>query len=191
MDALDSTTLLRRAREGSREALEELYTRCAGKLLSLIRLRMGKHLRAQLESRDILQATMLRSYERLSQFEGGSTDSLMAWLARIAQNEVRDRVDHQQRQRRDATLDVPLDGLSQELAATVRSALSRVVWDEQAEQLERALEALDEPKRELVVMRKLEELSFKQIGERLNKSEDACRMAFARAMTALTLKANG
>ena len=34
----------------------------------------------------------------------------------------------------------------------------------------------------------LEELSFREIGARLDKSEDACRMAFARAMTALTLR---
>src|SRR5438128_2380959 len=96
---------------GSTRALEELYARSAGKLLSLIRLRMGKQLRAELESRDILQATMLRGFERLPQFEGTNSDSLMAWLARIAENEVRDRVDHQHAQRRDATLEVPIDGL--------------------------------------------------------------------------------
>jgi DNA-directed RNA polymerase specialized sigma24 family protein len=35
----------------------------------------------------------------------------------------------------------------------------------------------------------LEERSFGEIAARLGKSEDACRMAFARAMTALTLRA--
>jgi len=37
------------------------------------------------------------------------------------------------------------------------------------------------------MLRKFEELSFKEIGERLGKSPDACRMLLARAMTALTL----
>ena len=38
------------------------------------------------------------------------------------------------------------------------------------------------------MLRKLEELSFAEIGERLGRSPDACRMLLARAMTALTLK---
>jgi hypothetical protein len=39
--------------------------------------------------------------------------SLMAWLARIAENEIRDRADYHARQRRDARLEVPLEvGLS-------------------------------------------------------------------------------
>lgn len=181
----DSASLLLRAREGSAEALDALYARCGGKLLALIRLRMGQELRAQLESRDILQATLLKSFERLAQFEGGQA-SVMAWLARIAENEVKDRLDFQRRQRRDAAREVPLDEPGRQVPSAMSSALSRVVWDERAQQLERALEALDESQRELIVLRKLEELSFKEIGVRLGKSEDACRMAFARAMAALT-----
>src|SRR5450432_272 len=127
MEALDSTTLLLRARAGSKEALEALYAHCAGKLLSIIRLRMGQKLRAQVESRDIVQVTMMRGFERFTQFDGQGGSALMAWLARIAENELRDRVDHQGRQRRNSTMDVPLDDLSRELQAHVRSALSAVV----------------------------------------------------------------
>jgi hypothetical protein len=57
----------------------------AGKLLGLIRLRLGRTLRAQMESRDILQATLLKSFEHLPQFEQSDSASLMAWLARIAE----------------------------------------------------------------------------------------------------------
>ena len=45
--------------------------------------------------------------------------------------------------------------------------------------------------RELIVLRKLEELSYREIGERMGKSPDACRMLLARAMTALTLATRG
>ena len=44
-----------------------------------------------------------------------------------------------------------------------------------------------EAQREAIVLRKLEELSFREIGERLGRSEDASRMLFGRAMAALTL----
>jgi RNA polymerase sigma-70 factor (ECF subfamily) len=182
----ESASLLMRARGGSSEAWDALYGRCASKLLALIRVRMGQALRAQLESRDILQGALLKGFERLPQFHGESGASLMAWLARIAENELRDRVDHQHRQRRDAAQTVGLEEAGAEVQAQVRSALSQLVWTEQAERLERALESLEEAQRELIVLRKLEELSFKEIGLRLEKSEDACRMAFGRAMAELT-----
>jgi DNA-directed RNA polymerase specialized sigma24 family protein len=38
------------------------------------------------------------------------------------------------------------------------------------------------------MLRKFEELGFAEIGERLGKTEDACRVAFARAMAALTVR---
>jgi DNA-directed RNA polymerase specialized sigma24 family protein len=40
----------------------------------------------------------------------------------------------------------------------------------------------------VIILRSYEELSFAEIGARLGKSEDACRMLFARAMTALTMR---
>ena len=109
MDRRESCELLRRTKVGSAEALDELYRRFASKLLALIRLRLGKSLRSHLESRDILQATLLKSFQRIEQFEGSDSQSLMAWLAAIAQNEIRDQADYYGRQKRDAARHVPLD----------------------------------------------------------------------------------
>ena len=187
MDREESTALLRRAKAGSAGALEELYGRVAGKLLALIRLRMGRRLRARMESRDILQAALLKSYQHIGQFERSDTRSLMAWMARIAENEIRDQADFHGRRRRDAGRDVPLGEGTLDAQSPARSALSQVVWTEEAERLERAMESLPEHHREVIVLRKLEELGFREIGERLGKSEDGCRMLFGRAMAALTL----
>jgi RNA polymerase sigma-70 factor (ECF subfamily) len=182
-----SSELLQRARSGSPEALNLLYERCAGRLLAFIRLRLGKELRLRLESRDILQATLLKSVEHLGELKGDQTQSLMAWLARIAEHEIRDCADFHHRQRRDAAREMPLDD-DAPLPALTRSALSRVILDERASHLEAALETLSADHREVILLRKFEELSFAEIGRRLGKSEDACRMLLARAMTALTLK---
>lgn len=184
----ESTALLREARRGSPEALGELFERYGGRLLALIRFRMGRTLRARIESRDILQATLLKSFQRLDQFEGADGKSLMGWLIRIAENEIRDQVDFQHRQRRDIEAGIPLDDISRQLAATGRSALSEAALNQQADYLTRALDGLEPDHREVIVLRKLEELSFKEVGERLGRSEDACRMLLARAMVALTLK---
>jgi RNA polymerase sigma-70 factor (ECF subfamily) len=188
MTRQESTVLLREARQGSQEALGELYARYGTRLMAFIRVRMGRDLRSRVESRDILQATLLKSFQRIAQFEGGDGATLMGWLVRIAENEIRDHVDYQHRQRRDVSAGVPIDAGGFEIAARVRSALSEAVMKEDAERLGAALEALDPDYREVIVLRKLEELSFKDVAARMGRSEDACRMLLARAMVALTLK---
>ena len=184
----ESTVLLREARQGSPDALGELYARYGGRLLAFIRMKMGRDLRARIESRDILQATLLKSFQRLAQFEGGNAATLMGWLVRIAENEIRDQVDFQHRRRRDVAAAVPLDAGGIDIPASVRSALSAAVLNEQAERLGAALETMEPDHREVIVLRKLEELSFKDVAARMGRSEDACRMLLARAMVALTLK---
>src|SRR5262245_29048206 len=184
----DSAALLAQARDGSAEALGALFERHAKRLLALIRVRLGPSLRAHLESRDILQETWLKAVTHVDGFEGEGQTSFMAWLARIAQNEIRDRADFHGRQRRDAAREVALgheelDGF----AARVRSQTSRIALDESLMQVERALEALSPEHREVIVLRKLEELSFPEIGARLDRSPDACRQLLARALVALTV----
>lgn len=186
VDRAESTTLLRQARDGSPGALDALYGRVAGRLLALIRLRMGPSLRTRLESRDVLQATLLKSFERLDQFEGETGTSLMAWLARIAENEIRDLAEYHRRQRRDVARALPLEA-ADDVASPVRSAFSQAALDEESARLERAIETLDEPHREVILLRKYQELSFKEIAMRMGRSEDACRMLLARALAALTL----
>jgi RNA polymerase sigma-70 factor (ECF subfamily) len=186
MDRASSTAVLREALAGSDAALDALYERFGPRLLAFIRLKMGRSLRARLESRDILQATFLKSFQHLDEFTGDAGHSLLGWLMRIAEREIRDRVDFHHRQQRDATQE---DDLSDhpDLLARSRSALSRLILDERAERVEAALESLSEPHRQVILLRTFEELSFPAIAGRLGKSEDACRMQFARAMTALTL----
>jgi RNA polymerase sigma-70 factor (ECF subfamily) len=186
MDRASSTAVLREALAGSDAALDTLYERFGPRLLSFIRLKMGRGLRSRLESRDILQATFLKSFQHMDDFEGENTRSLLGWLMRIAEREIRDRADFHHRQRRDAGQDEDL-GDYPDLVARSRSALSRLILDERAERVEAALEALTDAHRQVILLRTFEELSFPEIAARLGKSEDACRMQFARAMTALTL----
>ena len=147
---------------------------------------MGRALRAEIESRDILQSVLLKSLTRLAQVRDPA--AVMGWLSRMADNEIRDRVDYEHRQRRDAVRRLPLDEGAMELPSPVRQALSLAIVAEDSERLARALEALPEAQREAIVLRKLEELTFPEMAARLGKSEDACRMTFARAMAALTLQ---
>jgi RNA polymerase sigma-70 factor (subfamily 1) len=191
MPAEASVDLLRRAREGSGEALGVLLDSCGARLLALIRLRLGPRLRAQIESRDVLQSTLLKALTHFERFAGADRDTLVAWLAGIAANEIRDLADFHARQRRDAARHVSLEENADalRLAANVRSATSRIALDEGLARLERALERLAPEQREVIAMRRIEELDFRAIAARMGRSADACRMLFARAMAALTLVA--
>src|SRR4051812_25510928 len=102
MDRACSTAVLREALAGSDAALDRLYEHYGPRLLSFIRLKMGRSLRARLESGDILQATFLKSFQHLEEFDGDTGRSMLGWLMRIAEHEIRDRVDFHHRQRRDA-----------------------------------------------------------------------------------------
>jgi RNA polymerase sigma-70 factor (subfamily 1) len=167
-------------------SLDALYERLAPRLLAFVRLKLGRSLRERLESRDIVQATFLKSWQKLDEFKGDDSRALQGWLMRIAEREILDRADFHGRQQRDAHREEHVDD-HHDLAARSRSVLSRLIRDERAERLEAAIETLPEAQREIILLRAFRELSFPEIARTLGKSEDACRMAYARAMTALTL----
>lgn len=187
-----SSHLLRRARAGSTTAADEVLQEVGGKLLALIRLRLGPDLRARLESRDILQMTMLRAFEHFDQFEGSGHETLMGWLAAIARRELMHEAEFQHRLKRDREREmayeegneVPLDPIGRH----VRSEVSRIHFERKAQLVERALEQLAVDHREVVLLRRYEELSFPEIAERMERSPEACRKLFNRAMTTLTMK---
>jgi len=184
----DTRQLFEQARRGTPADVNAFYARCARKLLPLIRLKLGRTLRREMESRDILQAVLCKSFQRLEQVDDPA--AVMGWLARIAENEIRDQADYHSRQQRDAARRAPLDAAA-DVPAPVRQALSLAILNERAAALEAALESLPDASRELIILRKYEELTFPEIAGRLGKSEDACRMAFSRAMAALTIAMGG
>jgi RNA polymerase sigma-70 factor (ECF subfamily) len=185
----DTEDVLRRAREGSREALGRLLEGCGEHLLAIIRLRLGPALRQRIESRDVLQSTFLKALGHVEGFRGVSRESLMAWLARIAENEIRDLAAFHGRKRRKADRTVEVGDATEldRLAADLRSETSRIALQERSVRLVEVLERMSEEHREVVVLRQLEELPFAEVGRRMGRSPDACRMLLARAMAVLTM----
>ncbi len=188
MPPQESSRLFERAQQGSREAINAVFERYGDRLHALIRLRLGPQLRRRLESRDILQATLLKAFKGIERFHGSGSRSLMAWMGTIARDEICDQADFYGRQKRDAGRDTTLDERVDPLVRQVHTEASRLQLKADSKRLEQALDALGEAQREVILLRHFEELSFPEIGERLGKSPDACRMQLARAMTALTLK---
>jgi DNA-directed RNA polymerase specialized sigma24 family protein len=95
----------------------------------------------------------------LDQFEGGGSRTLMGWLAAIARNEIRDRAQYLGRQRRDAGARVSWHSSMPLAAETLASEVSRVQLEADLRRLEKGLAGLSEDHREVIVLRRLEELS--------------------------------
>jgi RNA polymerase sigma-70 factor (ECF subfamily) len=184
-----SSSRLERARAGSRGALEELLEAQGRRLLPFLRVQMGPLLRGQLESADLLQETLLAALAGFEGFRGEDEEALFHWMARIAANQVRDQVQFHRRERRDARRRKPLHESA--VMASARSVLSRLAIQEGASALERALDDLPEQQRDVVLLRRFEGLSYAEIGERLDRSADAARMLYGRAVAALAAAMGG
>lgn len=182
----ETSQLIRAARQGSQEALNTVLECYAVRLHALVRLRLGRRLRRRLESRDIVQATLLKAFLGIDRFDGGG--SFMGWLAAIAVHEIRDQARYFGRGKRDAALDTSVDGKADFLAAELRSHTSQLQLDEDSRLLEQILDELAPDQREVIILRSFEELSFPQIATRMGRRPDACRKLFGRAMFSLTTR---
>jgi RNA polymerase sigma-70 factor (ECF subfamily) len=185
--SVETARLFRRARQGSREAINHVFDRYGERLHALVRLRLGARLRRHIDSCDVVQTTMLKAFQIFDRFEGSRSASLMAWLGRIAENEIRDQADFYERHKRRDDFETPLEGKLGALQAEVSSASGRLYVKEQMERLERAFEFLSTDHREVILLRNLEELTFQEIGERLHRSAEASRKLHDRAMANLAI----
>lgn len=183
-----SSMLLRAARAGSREALGSLLDRYGEWLLALIRARLGPGLRREVGSRDVLQETLLAAFRDLEQFQGSGTATFRGWMAGIAVNKIRYQARYFRRLARDRRLRNSWYSGFDPAARQLHTQVSRIQLGRRAQRLERVLDGLSAPHREVILLRQYEELSFREIGERMGRSEDAARMLLARAMAKVTLQ---
>jgi RNA polymerase sigma-70 factor (ECF subfamily) len=172
---------LARIRAGDERGFDDLYRGQRDELLLLIRCRLGPELRAALESEDVFQSVALDAWRALPRFEERAPGSLRRFLRTLVVNKIRDRLDHVRAQKRAGS--VPLSDSIAERAAA-RDELPGYS-DPAYERLERAMARLDAGMREVVVMRRLEELSSREVAERLGTTDAAVRKLYSRALARL------
>lgn len=190
-----SIALVKRAQEGDREALELLFERYYPRLRRIVRIRMGKHLRSRVESVDILQETFAVAVMAFDRFEMRDESSLIHWLGKLAENQIRGALDHFAAARRDARREVPLvvEGASSQVREFAHEPeeerpqpVDLLVKDEDRERLEACMDELREEYREVVIHRYLVGADWATIASWMDlPSADAARMRCARAMMEL------
>ena len=180
------------AQAGSREALGKILETFRAYLLLVADREMGPELRAKGGASDLVQETFLEAQRDFGQFHGASVEELRAWLRRLLLNNVANFTRHyRQRAKREVGREVPLEagGSSHErgdgLAADMLSPSGQAVAHEQAEALARAVQRLPPDYRQVLALRHEEQLTFEEIGQRMQRTANAARMLWLRAVERL------
>ena len=183
------------ARAGDNSALDQLCDVYGERVRRIIRLRMGKELRVKLDSMDVVQDALFSALEGLGDFTYKNEGDFLRWLSTIAQNALRGNLDRLHTAKRDIRKEVRLDdyrpttgagyvGTPGAIEATTPSVI--MSRKEDLDKLEKAIDELKPEYREVIVLAKIDGLSYTQIGDRLGKSADAAGHLLSRAMVALT-----
>ncbi|MEY4831176.1 MAG: polymerase sigma-E factor [Planctomycetota bacterium] len=153
------------------------------RLLSVIYLRMGPQLRTRMDAEDILQEVAIEainSWHTLSDEANAG-----AWLVTLAKRKVarilRDQIGVAARnpnRERHVMTDLPI---ADRRSGPVTAADRR----DRLELLGKALERLSDDYREVVLLTKIEGLPAKEVGVRMDRSENAVNLLLSRALKRL------
>jgi RNA polymerase sigma-70 factor (ECF subfamily) len=178
------------AQAGSREALGKVLEACRGYLLLIAQEELDPALQAKGGASDLVQQTFLEAQRDFARFQG-KPRSLLAWMRRLLLNNLANFRRDFRRDKRRITREVSLpasDSSSQReggLRAGTPSPSVAVMRREQSQILEQAMERLPEDYRQVIHLRYREELSFEVIAERMERSANAVRKLWARAIECL------
>lgn len=183
------------AKDGDESALEQLCRVYSERVRWIVRLRMGGELRSKLESMDLAQDVFISALRDLGNFTYKNEGDFLRWLSKIAENRLRDNLDRLHANKRDIRKEVRLKSYEPTTGDSFVAALGPIDTTtpsvimskrEDLAKLARAIDALTSEYKEVIVLTKIEGLSYKEIAESLGKSGDAVRMLVSRAMAALS-----
>jgi RNA polymerase sigma-70 factor, ECF subfamily len=123
------------------------------------------------DAEEVVQDTFVRAYRAIGRCE--DPERFGSWLFSILINRCRTAGGRSTRRQRTVTSDE-----AAVLAASVEPSVDRSAW---REEIERALERLDEDQREAFLLKHVEELSYEEISEMTGVGISALKMRVKRA----------
>jgi len=179
---------IRRARDGSNSALGDLFEACRRYMLLVANRAVDSDLRPKAGASDLVQETFIEARKAFSRFNGTSEEELFAWLTRILAHQVQKqartfRTTRKRDINREEALDAGMAALFLSGGDDTPSAL--VVAREERQRVQAALERLPADQNQVLLLRSWQQLTFKEIGTVMNRSPDAARKLWARAVERL------
>jgi len=177
---LESTQqLLDLVRQGDRDALERLYTRCLPPLRRWARGRLPAAARGALDTQDLVQDTVVNSLRRLDQFDSRHEGALQAYLRQAVLNRIRDEA------RKFSRRPAPTE-LSESFQSDAASPLDIAIGREGVARYEAALQRLRPTDREAIIGRLELQHDYQELAIILGKpNANAARVAVTRALARL------
>jgi RNA polymerase sigma-70 factor, ECF subfamily len=185
-------TLLVAARSGNAQALGALLQPFQPYLLAIARRGLPGNLRGKYDGADVVQETLLEAHRGFAGFEGSDSDELRVWLCGILKHNLMDVIrryrDAAKRSvERERSLDFGLGSGADSGEAIDPSPTPSTLFiaRESVSALREALSRLPADEREVIVLRQFESLSFQEVGQRLDRSPEAARKLWSRAIARL------
>lgn len=169
-------SLVARAIQRDTEAFSQLYHLYFDRVYRYARLRLQNPADAE----DATAAVFLSAWRGIDRFSPKHETSFAGWLFRLAHNTV---VDRYRRLRETVSLDTPDASYPAEIAFP--SPEAELEWRLTMTELHEALRSLTEEQREVVLLRFVEGLSAREVGDIMGKQEGTVRGMQFRAIEAL------
>jgi len=183
---MDEDRSIQDAIRGDMEALSTLLRRHTPELRA--RLKIDPNWQSVLDVDDILQVTFTEAFLRITSFVPTGPGAFLAWLTRIADNNLRDAIKGLQRQKRPppgrqaaAGGDGSVIELFELLGVTTATPSVHVARGEMTSALERAMAALPEDYARVVRAYDLEGRSIEETARTLQRGAGAVHMLRSRA----------
>ncbi len=187
----DAAQWLPAARAGSSEALGQVLETCRGYLLLIAQQELDQTLQAKAGASDLVQQTFLEAQRDFGGFQGTTQAALLAWMRQLLINNLANfrRDFHRDKRRVSREIALPAGDSSRRRATGVDARAStpsvEMMRAEQTEALQFALDRLPEDYRRVIQLRYREEQSFEAIAELMERSQNAVRKLWSRAIERL------
>src|SRR5262245_9841610 len=161
-EAESTVRLLERYRSGDSEALERLFSRHLPRLQHWASGRLPRWARDLADTQDLVQETLLQTFNRIETFEVRGDGALAAYLWQAVLNRIRDEI----RRRSRRPEQTALDGLEVDPGP---SPLEETIGIEALERYERALSRLKDEEREAIILRVEMGCTYEELAHELGK----------------------
>lgn len=187
--AADCERLIRQARAGEAAALNELIGTWQTYLFHVAECELPQEMRQKVGVSDLVQNACLDIHQRFQDFQGETTAEWQVWLRRMLIHDVQDsRRKFLDAEKRDVRRERPLatdSGVQIDPCDRAVSPRASLIAQEESTALRNALVALPEEYRMVLRLRNWECLSFAELGQRMDRSEEAARKLWSRAVLRL------
>lgn len=187
MAARDTNTLLRRAREGDSEAVQELLDRHRERLLRMVRFRIEEAGKRGPEPSRIVDEALLEASRRISEYSSHSSQPFLLWLRSLVRERLLALGINEDPHRRILLHRGPLpQARSEELAGMLLGVLGTAgraaMRAMMRVRLQEALNSLDPAECEVLCLRHFEQLSLKEVACEMGVEESEIRRLYVRAL---------